>query len=215
MNVLTRAGFLLGVIAFVITGPMQAVAQDASEPAARTQVIEPDEDIQTSEFVTINVRDAKIAEVLKAYSLQTGQSIVVGPDVISENVNVRLNNIPWEEALDVILKPYGFGYRVVGDTIVISKLENIVTVEGIEPLVSKVFTLKYLDAYDINSVIAAQLSPRGKLSIPKNRSLPGWEFGGGDAARSGGGNTSQGGLGAMKREQAVSIERSKLLIVTD
>ncbi|MBT8046474.1 MAG: secretin and TonB N-terminal domain-containing protein, partial [Pontiella sp.] len=168
-----------------------------------------------SEFVTINVRDAKIAEVLKAYSLQTGQSIVVGPDVISENVNVRLNNIPWEEALDVILKPYGFGYRVVGDTIVISKLENIVTVEGIEPLASKVFTLKYLDAYDINGVIAAQLSPRGKLSIPKNRSLPGWEFGGGDAARSGGGNTSQGGLGAMKREQAISIERSKLLIVTD
>ena len=143
-NVLSKAVFVMGVIAFVLAGPMQAVAEDFSEPQeTRTQVIEPDEDIQTSEFVTINVRDAKIAEVLKAYSLQTGQSIVVGPDVISENVNVRLNNIPWEEALDVILKPYGFGYRVVGDTIVISKLENIVSVEGIEPLVSKVFTLKF------------------------------------------------------------------------
>jgi hypothetical protein len=68
---------------------------------------------------------------------------------------VRLNNIPWQEALDVILKPYGFGYRVVGDTIVISKLENIVTVEGIEPLVSKVFTLKYLDAYDVKELCEA------------------------------------------------------------
>ena len=65
-------------------------------------------------------------------------------------------------ALDVILKPYGFGYRVVGDTIVISRLENIITVEGIEPLSSKVFTLSYLDAYDIKDVVEAQLSARGK-----------------------------------------------------
>ena len=76
----------------------------------------PMDETMGSEYVTINVKDANISEVLKAYSLQTGQSIVVGPDVVSDNVNVRLNNIPWQEALDVILKPYGFGYRIVGDS---------------------------------------------------------------------------------------------------
>ena len=132
----------LGVSAFIMLGQMNAPAQQPVASDPDSEMINPGDDAMTSEYVTINVKNANISEVLKAYSLQTGQSIVVGPDVVSDNVNVRLNNIPWQEALDVILKPYGFGYRVVGDTIVISKLENIVTVEGIEPLASKVFTLK-------------------------------------------------------------------------
>ncbi|WP_372796877.1 secretin and TonB N-terminal domain-containing protein, partial [Pontiella sp.] len=170
---------LVGLFAFMGTAPTAVFAQSASGTQdSDAQVIEPGDDVESSEFVTINVKDANIAEVLKAYSLQTGQSIVVGPDVVSENVNVRLMNIPWEEALDVILKPYGFGYRVVGDTIVISKLENIVTVEGIEPLVSRVFKLGFLDAYDIQGIIEAQLTARGKYTILETKSLPGWEFGG-------------------------------------
>jgi type IV pilus assembly protein PilQ len=211
----TSMASLVGwIAAIVVVGQTVAVAQEASEPqSAGAQIIEPGNDALSSEFVTINVKDANIAEVLKAYSLQTGQSIVVGPDVVSDNVNVRLNNIPWEEALDVILKPYGFGYRVVGDTIVISKLENIVTVEGIEPLVSKVYILSYLDAYDVKEICEAQLSGRGKISILKNKGLPGWEFGGGNAQS--GSSSSQTGLGTMKREKTESIEKSKKLIITD
>ena len=171
---------LMGLIAFLTTGLM-VQAQDAKSTGA--QIIEPDDDSMSSEFVTINVKDANISEVLKAYSLQTGQSIVVGPDVVSDNVNVRLNNIPWQNALDVILKPYGFGYRVVGDTIVISRLENIISVEGIEPLKSQVFKLKYLDAYDIKAVCEAQLTSRGKFTILETKGLPGWDFGGNSSSR--------------------------------
>jgi len=204
---------MMGIVAFFACGLMEATAQQpATDP---TDIGSPKLSLETegSEFVTINVKDANISEVLKAYSLQTGQSIVVGPDVVSENVNVRLNNIPWQEALDVILKPYGFGYRVVGDTIVISKLENIVTVEGIEPLVSKVFTLKYIDAYDVKEICEAQLSSRGKISILKNKGLPGWEFGGGGSQS--GASSSQTGLGVVQRNKAESIEKSKIILVSD
>lgn len=209
-NVIALVAGIFAVFACGLTETMaqQPVSADADLTAPLSGM-----EVEGSEFVTINVKDANISEVLKAYSLQTGQSIVVGPDVVSENVNVRLNNIPWQEALDVILKPYGFGYRVVGDTIVISKLENIVTVEGIEPLVSKVFTLKYLDAYDIKEICEAQLSSRGKISILKNKGLPGWEFGGGGSEA--GASSSQTGLGTMKREKTEAIEKSKVLLVTD
>lgn len=201
---------LVGLFALILSTQMVAVAQVTSETAeASSQIIEPDAEPESSNFVSINVKDANIAEVLKAYSLQTGQSIVVGPDVVSENVNVRLNNIPWEEALDVILKPYGFGYRVVGDTIVISRLENIVTVEGIEPLVSKVFQLGYLDAYDIKSIIEAQLTARGKYTILETKGLPGWEFGG-DGSK--GAATESGVRERAKREE---IQKSKTFVVTD
>ncbi len=198
-----------GVIAFIMLGQMNAPAQQPD--SVDTAMINPGDDAMSSEYVTINVKNANISEVLKAYSLQTGQSIVVGPDVVSDNVNVRLNNIPWQEALDVILKPYGFGYRVVGDTIVISKLENIVTVEGIEPLASKVFTLKYLDAYDIKAVCEAQLTSRGKFTIQQAKGLPGWEFGGSDTG--GRGATEQAGVRQRaKREQ---IQKSKTIVITD
>jgi type II secretory pathway component GspD/PulD (secretin) len=134
--------------------------------------------------------------------------------VVSENVNVRLNEIPWQEALDVILKPYGFGYRVVGGTIVVSKLENIVQVEGIEPLASKVFSLKYLDAYDVKEVVEAQLTGRGKITILSNKGLPGWEFGGGGASgRSS--SRSVSNIGTSQRREADPIEKSKTIIVTD
>lgn len=209
-SIKTGAVSLVGLLAFFIACQNTAMAQEASEPSGGgAQIIEPGEEALASEFVTINVKDANIAEVLKAYSLQTGQSIVVGPDVVSDNVNVRLNNIPWEEALDVILKPYGFGYRVVGDTIVISKLENIVTVEGIEPLASKVFNLRYLDAYDIKDICTAQLTSRGKFTILETKGLPGWEFGG---EGTGGAATEAGIRRRKKKEQ---IQKSKTFVITD
>ncbi len=201
---------MLGVTALFTLGDMTASAQQPDATQPQSEMIEPGSDSMTSEYVTINVKNANISEVLKAYSLQTGQSIVVGPDVVSDNVNVRLNNIPWQEALDVILKPYGFGYRIVGDTIVISKLENIVTVEGIEPLASKVFTLKYLDAYDIKDVCEAQLTGRGKFTILVTKGLPGWEFGSADA---GGGATESAGV--RQRAKKEQIQKSKTVVITD
>lgn len=210
-KVYDRALYLLfGICAFVLGSQHVILAQETESQGA---IIIDANDEQQSETVTINVKDANIAEVLKAYSLQTGQSIVVGPDVVSDSVNVRLNNIPWKDALDVILKPYGFGYRLVGDTIVISRLENIVQVEGIEPLASKVFKLKYLDAYDIKEVCEAQLTARGKFTILSNKGLPGWEFGGGSSGSSS--SRAASNLGAAQRKKAEPIEKSKTIIITD
>ncbi len=200
-----------GFSALFMLGQASVLAQQPLPDELGTDMTEPGMEAQSSDSVTINVKNANIAEVLKAYSLQTGQSIVVGPDVVSDNVNVRLNNIPWQDALDVILKPYGFGYRVVGDTIVISKLENIVTVEGIEPLASKVFSLKYLDAYDIKDVCEAQLTSRGKFTILAARGQTGWEFGGMGT----GGAATEAGLRQRKKASGEEFKKSKMFVITD
>ena len=103
-EVFSRITYLiLGIFIFALSGQLTAVAQgNEGSSDAGPQLIAPSEDAEQSETVTINVKNADISEVLKAYSLQTGQSIVVGPDVISDNVNVRLNEVEWQEALDVI-----------------------------------------------------------------------------------------------------------------
>jgi len=58
--------------------------------------------------VTLNVDNGPLVQVLNSFSRQTGRNLVVGPEVTG-NVTVRLSNMPWDEALNVILKPYGFG----------------------------------------------------------------------------------------------------------
>ena len=205
---------LLGIFMFVLSSQFVVMAQETETPSAKVEPIESTAAPLESQTVSIDVKDANIAEVLKAYSLQTGHSIVVGPDVVTDNVNVRLNARPWDEALDVILKPYGFGYRTVGDTIVISKLENMVQVEGIEPLASKVFKLKYLDAYDIKDVCEDLLTSRGKITILSNKGLPGWEFGGASApGRSA--SRAASNIGTAQRKESDPIEKSKTIIVTD
>ena len=201
--------FVVFVI-FMAFWQLSAVAQIKwTDDAARPALSEPEAESATSEFVTINVENANISEVLKAYSLQTGQSIVVGPGVVSDRVSVRLNHIPWENALDVILKPYGFGYRVVGETMIISRLESIVTVESIEPLISRVFNLGFQDAYDIQAIIEAQLSARGKFNILATKSLPGWEFGG--EGKSGAATEA----GVRNRKEKREVHKSKTFVVTD
>lgn len=114
-----------------------------------------------------------------------------------------------------ILKPYGFGYHVVGNTIVVNKLEKIMQVATVAQVESKVFSLKYLDAADVKEVIKAQLSPRGSMSILTGQGQKGWEF----ESTSGGRYYSGGsvsGLGKRQRVEGAEEDiRSKVIVVSD
>lgn len=168
-----------------------------------------------SDRVTINVVNGSIGQVLNAFSRQTGRNIVLGPSV-TNTVNLRLNDTPWDEALDVLLKPYGLGYRLVGKTIVVNQLSELQTFESIETLTSRVFTLKYLDASDVIDMISRQLTTnRGSVTILAVQGQKGWEF----ESMSGGSRGSSGGVGgAGIRQRVQGAEkqiRSKTLIVKD
>ncbi len=166
-----------------------------------------------SDYITISADDMSIVEVFRAFSMQTGQSIVIGPDVVDETINVRLNNIRWDDALEVILKPYGFGYRLIGHTIVISRLDNILSMEDKEPLLSRVFKLRFLDAYDVQSICEAQLSERGSFTLHSSSRLAGWEFSGGGG--SGGSNEGQVDLGMRERKEQSKVRSSKTIVIHD
>jgi general secretion pathway protein D len=129
-------------------------------------------------------------------------------------VNVHLSDVEWSDALEVILKPYGYGYTTTGKAIVVNRLDKIAAVKAVEPLESKVFTLKYLDASDIKDTIEKHLSLRGNMSVLHSKGLVGWKTA--DAARASsrsGGNT----LGKRERDDAATeeLQKSKIFIVTD
>lgn len=169
---------------------------------------------ESSDYVSIQVDGGTMRQVLNAFAIQTQRNVVIGPDVISEDVNIHLNRVRWDDALEVILKPYGYGYRNVGETIVISKLENLTTLAAVEPVATRVFDLRFSDASDVQEMLAGQLSGRGSISIMKNRGQKGWEF----AAQSR--SESRSGASLAKRARLEDAEqmdaaKSKTIVVTD
>ncbi|MBT7069053.1 MAG: hypothetical protein HN919_22345 [Verrucomicrobia bacterium] len=203
---------MVSLVVLLAGGSMiaSAVAQVEEPGVAETEEVYTDK-------VSINVEGGKLVQVLSAFSRQTGKSIVIGPDVEAV-VNVHLTDVPWQDALDVILKPYGFGYQQVGEAIVVNSLDKFQTVEQQEPLVSRVFHLKYLDAASVKDIIEAQLTSRGNWSALTIRGQRGWAYE--DTTRN-----NRGSGGSLDRRQRAGVEdpreleglklRSKTLVVVD
>jgi type IV pilus assembly protein PilQ len=148
--------------------PQEVVAQTATPP-------EPELSPATGN-VTFDFKEADINNVLKIISYKSGVNIVTTPDVIG-NVSVRLSDVPWETAMDIILKTYGFGYQRQGNVILVTKMENVAKIAAEEPLQIEIITLKFLDAQDAQKIILPLLSPRGKISVLYSRGQKGWQFG--------------------------------------
>ncbi len=165
-----------------------------------------------AEFVSIHVDGGAMRQVLNSFAMQANRNIVIGPEVTNDLVTIHLNNVQWDNALDVILKPYGYGYREVGNAIVIGELNQLKTLEAVEPLQSRVYKLSYLDANDVRDIIEAQLSPRGKMSVITARGHKGWDFG--SAQRR---SYSRSGASLQKRERLEGNElaKSKTIVISD
>lgn len=200
-------------LAFMLLGSIFMIALNSAFGQTPNIAVQPAG--TETDYVSIQVDGGTIQQVLNAFAIQTGRNVVIGPEVICEGVNIHLNHVRWDEALEVILKPYGFGYRKVGDTIVISKLEKLAELSAVEPLETKVFDLRFLDAADVQDMLTKQLSSRGTMSIMTVRGQKGWEF----ATRSGGNQRSAyGNLGKLERTAKPAANeqgKSKTLIVTD
>ena len=67
----------------------------------------------TGEIISLDLKDADIRDVLKVFAKIGRFNLVVDPEV-KGSVTVRLQNVPWDQALDVILRMNGLGYTLEG-----------------------------------------------------------------------------------------------------
>jgi len=108
--------------------------------------------------ISMDFKDAEIRQVLRIISLKSGVDIVAGSDV-EGLVTIKLTNVPWEEALDIILRTYGFTYERKGTIIRVMTLDALEE----EALATEVFPLDYAKAKDVPDVIQEMLSDRGRV----------------------------------------------------
>lgn len=70
----------------------------------------------TGEPISLDLKDADIRDVLLIFSKLARLNMVIDPEVRG-SVTVRLENVPWDQALDVILKVNGLGYVLEGNIV--------------------------------------------------------------------------------------------------
>ena len=187
MSVLGVYTFALAQDRNITTGLAEetpAVLQEAAVPVTETVAVSPG--IMTESTlgnITLDFKDADIRSVLKIISLKAGVNIVASPDV-QGTVTIYLDNVPWEKALDVILKTYGYGYEKRGNVISVGELTKLTEQKKLEselaqvqPTITEVFKLEYIDALDAKKALDPLISKRGKITILEMTGKSGWQFG--------------------------------------
>jgi type IV pilus assembly protein PilQ len=133
----------------------------------------------SGERLSLNFQDIEVRSVLQLIADFTGINVVVS-DTVGGSLTLRLKNVPWDQALDIILKTKGLGMRQTGNVMLIAPSEEIAArekleleaqkqIEELEPLYSEFIQINYAKASDIASLLVSEqttlLSDRGKATI--------------------------------------------------
>ena len=133
----------------------------------------------TGERLSLNFQNIEVRAVLQLIADFTELNMVAS-DTVGGNVTLRLKNVPWDQALDIILKSKGLGMRKEGNVIMVAPTEEIAArekleleankaVEELAPLRTEFMQVNYATASELAALIKAEennlLSPRGSVTI--------------------------------------------------
>jgi len=130
-----------------------------------------------SNRITLDAQGADLKTVLRTISDYSGKNIVYGPDVKGE-VYVHIKSVPWEEALDILLRAHGYGYREEYGMIRVSELSKLMKEEleiqtaerkkdELLPLRTRIIFVNNSNAEELKSALQNIVSQRGKIDVDK------------------------------------------------
>jgi len=136
----------------------------------------------TGERLSLNFQDIEVRSVLQLIADFTSKNLVAS-DSVTGKVTLRLKNVPWDQALEIILKSKGLGKRESGNVIMVAPQEEIAQREKLEletqnqiaelaPLRTEFIEVNYAKAADLLTLLKAGeseenklLTKRGKVSV--------------------------------------------------
>jgi type IV pilus assembly protein PilQ len=129
----------------------------------------------TGRRIDLDFKDADIHNILRLLS-DVGQVNIVTADDVSGTVTIRMRDVPWDHALDVILQAKRFGMVRQGNLIRVAPMATLEKEleleiarrrqnEALEPLETRLIPVSYAQADEIKPRAADMLSERGKLSV--------------------------------------------------
>jgi len=146
----------------------------------KAAVVDPTKREYKGERLTLNFQDIETRAVLQLLAETSGQNIVVS-DSVRGNVTLRLQNVPWDQALDIVLRTKGLDKRQEGTVIYVAPAEELAARERqilesqkalteLAPVRTEYLQVNYAKASDLAALIRTQgksslLSERGSVSI--------------------------------------------------
>jgi type IV pilus assembly protein PilQ len=135
----------------------------------------------TGERLTLNFQDIDVRSVLQLLADTSGQNIVVS-DSVTGNLTLRLQNVPWDQALDIVLRTKGLDKRRQDNVIIIGPTEELASrekaelaahkeVQELSPTHTEFMQVNYAKVADLAKLIKtnsgkdSMLSTRGSLSV--------------------------------------------------
>ncbi|HMB73623.1 MAG TPA: type IV pilus secretin PilQ [Gammaproteobacteria bacterium] len=139
----------------------------------------------TGERLTLNFQDLETRAVLQILADTSGLNIVVS-DTVQGSVTLRLQDVPWDQALDILMTTKGLDMRRNGNVIIVApaeeiaareqaELEAMAALQELEPLRTEYMQVNYAKASDLAQLIrgegggggggSAIISPRGSVTV--------------------------------------------------
>jgi type IV pilus assembly protein PilQ len=131
------------------------------------------------EKLSLNFQSVEVRAVLQVLADFTGLNIITS-DTVSGNVTLRLKDVPWDQALDIILQTKGLDMRKSGNVVWIAPRDELATreklaaeakqqISELEPMRTEGFQLNYQKAQDVQAFLSAGaqriLSKRGSATV--------------------------------------------------
>jgi type IV pilus assembly protein PilQ len=155
----------------------------------------------TGQKLSLNFQNIEVRSLLQVIADFTNFNIVTS-DSVAGSVTLRLQDVPWDQALDIILQAKSLGYRKSGNVLWVApkdeiaakeklELESVASTQNLEQLKTQFFQINYAQAKDLAAQLAAGgVVAAGSISTPNARLLSG-------------------------RGSVIAIERTNQLFVTD
>ncbi len=151
------------------------------QPARKAAAKLDEKRVYTGERLTLNFQDIETRAVLQLLADASGQNIVVS-DSVSGSVTLRLQNVPWDQALDIVLRTKGLDKRRNDNVIIVAPTEELAArekaelaarqdVQELAPLRSEYLQVNYAKAAELATLIKSQgaegglMSKRGSVSV--------------------------------------------------
>ncbi|MEN7341817.1 MAG: type IV pilus secretin PilQ [Pseudomonadota bacterium] len=128
------------------------------------------------ERVTLNFQDIETRAVLQVLAEISGRNIVVS-DTVTGSLTLRLGNVPWDQALDIVMTTRGLDMRENGNVIIVAPaaeiaareqadLESRLAIQELEPIYSEFLQINYAKAADMQELLQqGVITERGSVTI--------------------------------------------------
>lgn len=134
--------------------------------------------LYTGEKLSLNFQDIEVRSVLQLIADFTSLNLVAS-DTVAGRITLRLQNVPWDQALDLVLKTKALDKRQMGNVLLIApadeiaareklELESYQQAEALAPLRSEFVQMNYATAKDMAAILSSDrgmISSRGSITV--------------------------------------------------